>query len=349
MVVWKENCMFEGKTILITGGTGSLGTALTKRLLSTNVSKIRIFSRDEWKQTNMKSKLTDKRLRFLIGDIRDKDRLNRAMEDVDIVFHAAALKHVPVAEYNPFEFVKTNVDGAQNVIDACLDAKVELAVAIGTDKAVSPSTTYGATKLLMERLFLTANFYKGERKTRFICVRYGNVLGSRGSILPIFVENIIANKKIPITDLSMTRFNITMRQAIDLIFRAVKNGKGGEIFVPKLKAFTVKDMKNAVVELVGKKMETEQIPVRVGEKYHEVLISKHEIRNTYESKDDYIVYNFGGEGLDEKRTIPFKKTKLVDEYSSDIAELFTKDELKTIITKERLLEEIIQHYDSGKK
>ena len=198
--------MFEGKTILITGGTGSLGTALTKRLLSTNVSKIRIFSRDEWKQTNMKSKLTDKRLRFLIGDIRDKDRLNRAMEDVDIVFHAAALKHVPVAEYNPFEFVKTNVDGAQNVIDACLDAKVELAVAIGTDKAVSPSTTYGATKLLMERLFLTANFYKGERKTRFICVRYGNVLGSRGSILPIFVENIIANKKIPITDLSMTRF-----------------------------------------------------------------------------------------------------------------------------------------------
>jgi len=147
----------------------------------------------------------------------------------------------------------------------------------------------------------------------------------------------------------MTRFNITMRQAIDLIFRAVKNGKGGEIFVPKLKAFTVKDMKNAVVELVGKKMETEQIPVRVGEKYHEVLISKHEIRNTYESKDDYIVYYFGGEGLDEKRTIPFKKTKLVDEYSSDITELFTKDELKTIITKEKLLEEIIQHYNSGKK
>jgi UDP-N-acetylglucosamine 4,6-dehydratase/UDP-glucose 4-epimerase len=341
--------MFEGKTILITGGTGSLGTALTKRLLSTNVSKIRIFSRDEWKQTNMKSKLPDKRLRFLIGDIRDKDRLNRAMENVDIVFHAAALKHVPVAEYNPFEFVKTNVDGAQNVIDACLDAKVELAVAIGTDKAVSPSTTYGATKLLMERLFLTANFYKGKRKTRFICVRYGNVLGSRGSILPIFVENIIANKKIPITDLSMTRFNITMRQAIDLIFRAVKNGKGGEIFVPKLNAFTVKDMKNAVVELVGKKMETVQIPVRVGEKYHEVLISKHEIRNTYESKEDYIVYNFGGEELDEKRTIPFKKTKLVNEYSSDITKLFTKDELKTIIAEEKLLEEIIQHHNSDKK
>ncbi len=160
--------MFEGKTILITGGTGSLGTALTKRLLDTNVSKIRIFSRDEWKQTNMKAKLADKRLRFLIGDIRDKDRLKRAMENVDIVFHAAALKHVPVAEYNPFEFVKTNVDGAQNVIDACLDAKVELAVAVGTDKAASPSTTYGATKLLMERLFLTANFYKGKRKTRFI-------------------------------------------------------------------------------------------------------------------------------------------------------------------------------------
>jgi len=333
--------VFEGKTILITGGTGSLGMALTKRLLSTNVSKIRIFSRDEWKQMNMKTKFTDKRLRFLIGDIRDKDRLYRAMEDVDIVFHAAALKHVPVAEYNPFEFVKTNVNGAQNIIDACLDGKIELAVAIGTDKAVSPSTTYGATKLLMERLFLTANFYKGKSKTKFTCVRYGNVLGSRGSILPIFVEHIITNKKIPITDLSMTRFNITMKQAIDLIFRAVKNSKGGDVFVPKLKAFTVKDMKNAVIELVGKKIETVQIPVRVGEKYHEVLISKHEIRNTYESEDDYILYNFGGEGLDEKRRIPFKKTKLVNEYSSDITELFTKEELKTIITREKILEQIM--------
>lgn len=332
--------MFEGKKILITGGTGSLGTALTKYLLKTNVDTVRIFSRDELKQVNMKAELSDKRLRFLIGDIRDKDRMYRATEDIDIIFHAAALKQVPVAEYNPFEFVKTNVDGAQNVIDACLNREVESVIAVGTDKAVSPSTTYGASKLLMERLFVSANFYKGNRKTKFICVRYGNVLGSRGSILPVFVNNVVSNKKIPITDPSMTRFNITMNQAINLIFRALRHGKGGEIFVPKLKAFTVRDMKDAVVELFDKKIETAQIPVRVGEKYHEVLISKHEIRNTYETKDDYIVYNFSGEELDKKIKIPFKKTKLKEEYSSDTAELFTKNELKSIMLKEKLLEEI---------
>jgi len=333
--------MFDGKKILITGGTGSLGTALTKYLLKTNAKTIRIFSRDELKQVNMKEELSNKKLRFLIGDIRDKDRIYRAVEDVDIVFHAAALKQVPVAEYNPFEFVKTNVNGAQNLIDACLDKKVESVVAVGTDKAVSPSTTYGASKLLMERLFISANFYKGDRKTKFTCVRYGNVLGSRGSILPIFIDKILSGKKIPITDPSMTRFNITMNQAINLILRAEKYGKGGEIFVPKLKAFTVENMKNAIIELLEKKVGIIKIPVRVGEKYHEVLISKHELRNTYESKEDYVVYNFDGQGVDtiggEKKKIPFKKTKLVNEYSSDIAELFTEEELKKIITKEKLL------------
>jgi len=329
--------VFKGKTILITGGTGSLGNALTKKLLSTDVGKIRIFSRDELKQVNMKSQFQDKRLRFLIGDVRDKERLYRAMENVDIVFHAAALKQVPVAEYNPFEFVKTNVNGTQNVIDSCLDNKVELALAIGTDKAVSPSTTYGASKLLMERLFLSANEYKGNHKTRFLCVRYGNVLGSRGSIIPVFIENITRNKKIPITDPSMTRFNITMNQAIDLIFRATKQGKGGEIFVPKLKAYTVENMKNVIIELMNEKVKVVKIPVRVGEKYHEILINKHEMRNTYESKDDYIVYNFGSEGLNGKIKIPFKKAKLKEEYSSDTAKSFTKNELKSIIVKEKII------------
>lgn len=214
--------MFEGKKILITGGTGSLGTALTKHLLKNKVDTIRIYSRDEWKQTQMKSEINDKRLRFLIGDVRDKPRLERAMEDIDIVFHTAALKHVPVAEYNPFEFVKTNVYGTQNVIEACLDNKIEVALGIGTDKAVSPLNTYGATKLLMERLFISANYYKGPRKTRFVCVRYGNVLGSRGSIVPVFVEKIAKGKKIPITDENMTRFNITMSQALDLVFDCKK-------------------------------------------------------------------------------------------------------------------------------
>ena len=334
--------MFDDKIVLITGGTGSLGTALTKRLLETNVHRIRVYSRDEWKQTSMKSKITDKRLRFFIGDIRDKDRLYRAMENVDMVIHTAALKQVPVAEYNPFEFIKTNVTGTQNVIDACFDNKVELAIGVGTDKAVSPSTTYGASKLLMERLFLAANFYKGHHKTRFVCVRYGNVLGSRGSILPIFVERIVLGQKIPITDPIMTRFNITMNQAIDLILRAAKDGKGGEIFVPKLKAFTVEDMKNAVIELIDKNVKTERIPVRVGEKYHELLINKHEIQNTYESPTDYIVYNFGGKGLDVKRRIPYKKTKLKEEYSSDKTELFTKEELKKLIMRESILKDILQ-------
>ena len=341
MMVKLKHDMFKGKTVLITGGTGSLGRALTQRLLKTDVSRIRIFSRDEWKQTNMHADMPDKRLRFLIGDIRDASRLNRAMENVDMVFHTAALKQVPVAEYNPFEFIKTNINGTQNVIDACLDNNVELSIGVGTDKAVSPSNTYGASKLLMERLFIGANFYKGNHKTRFVCVRYGNVLGSRGSILPIFVENIISKKKVPITDPTMTRFNITINEAVNLVLRAVKYGKGGEIFVPKLKAFTVNDMKNAIIDLVDVKAKTIRIPVRAGEKYHESMISKHELLNTYESDKDYIVYNYGGEGLDAKRKIPYKKTKLQEEYSSDEAKLLSKEELKKIIVKEGLIKEIL--------
>jgi UDP-N-acetylglucosamine 4,6-dehydratase/UDP-glucose 4-epimerase len=235
------------------------------------------------------------------------------------------------------------VNGTQNVIDACLDNNVELAIGVGTDKAVSPSNTYGASKLLMERLFIGANFYKGEHQTKFICVRYGNVLGSRGSILPIFVENIVSKKKIPITDPTMTRFNITINEAVNLVLRAVKNGKGGEIFVPKLKAFTVEEMKNAIIDLVDVKAKTIKIPVRAGEKYHESMISKHELMNTYESEKDYIVYNYGGEGLDEKRKIPYKKTKLNQEYSSDDAPLLTKEDIKKIIIQENLIKEILPH------
>jgi len=330
--------LFSGKKVLITGGTGSLGSSLTKRLLQTDVDTIRIFSRDEWKQTQMRAEIKDKRLRFLIGDIRDKERLCRAIENIDIVFHTAALKHVPVAEYNPFEFIKTNVYGSQNVIDACLDNDVELSVGVGTDKASSPINTYGATKLLMERQFVSANFYKGNRKIKFVCVRYGNVLGSRGSILPKFIEQINLNNEITVTDPKMTRFNITMKDAIDLILRAVQKGHGGEIFVPKLKAFTVEDMKDAIIELVSKKVKVKKIPIRPGEKYHETLISKDEIRNTYETKEDYIINNFE---IDEivvpKKTNPYKKAKLNDDYSSNKVSLLTKDELKQIIVKEKLI------------
>ena len=187
--------MFKGKKVLITGGTGSLGSALTQRLLTENVDTIRIFSRNENKQLEMDSKFHDDRLRFLLGDVRDYNRLTRACEDIDIVFHAAALKHVPIIEYNPFEAIKTNVMGSQNVIDACLEEDVEKAVCIGTDKAVSPLNTYGATKSLMEKLFITAsNYLKNERhKTKFIALRYGNVLGSSGSVIPKFINQIKNN------------------------------------------------------------------------------------------------------------------------------------------------------------
>jgi UDP-N-acetylglucosamine 4,6-dehydratase/5-epimerase len=328
--------MFDGKVVLITGGTGSLGTALTKKILETNVTTIRIFSRDEWKQVQMESKFNDERLRFFIGDVRDKERLSRALENVDIVIHAAALKQMPVAEYNPFEAVKTNIIGTQNLIESCLDNDVETVLAIGTDKAVAPLNTYGATKLLMERLFVSANFYKGKHKTKFLCVRYGNVMGSRGSIIPIFVNQIKEKKKITITDPNMTRFNILMSEALDLIFRALKHGNGGEVFVPKLRAYRVGDIKDAIIEISESENEVEAIPVRPGEKIHESLISFDELSNTFENEEDYII-------IDKQiqnwfmNDMKFIKTKLNKQYSSDSVEIISKNELKELLIKENLV------------
>jgi UDP-N-acetylglucosamine 4,6-dehydratase/UDP-glucose 4-epimerase len=330
--------LFDGKKVLITGGTGSLGKALAKRILETDVDTVRIFSRDEFKQIQMEGEFDDKRLRFLIGDVRDKGRLKRALENVNLVIHTAALKHVHVAEYNPFEVVKTNVYGSQNLIEACLDTDVEQVLAIGTDKAVSPLNTYGATKLLMERLFISANNYKGFHKIKFSCVRYGNVLGSRGSLVPILVHQVLNGKKITITDPNMTRFNITMNQALDLIFRAFENSVGGEIFVPKLKAYRTGDVKDAVLELLNPKSEVQQIPVRPGEKYHESLISKDELRKTFEDKKDYLIID---EQIQKHPNRPknkdIAKTSLKDQYSSDKVELITKDELKKIFVEEKLV------------
>lgn len=328
--------MFDGKKVLITGGTGSLGTALTRRLLTTSVDTIRIFSRDELKQVEMSSKFNEKRLRFLIGDVRDKERLMRALEDIDIVIHAAALKHVPVIEYNPFEAVKTNVNGTQNLIESCLKNNVEKVIAIGTDKAVAPLNTYGTTKLLMERLFVSANYYKGNHKTIFTCVRYGNVLGSRGSIVPLFVKQIRNNQNVTVTDPTMTRFNITMDEALDLILRAIENGKGGEIFIPKLKAYKVGDMKDAIIQLLNKNTETEIIQVRPGEKYHESLISENEIRNSFETDMDYILYEHEYR-QDSLNNIEYEPSKLTDRYSSDKVELLSIDELKNILINENLI------------
>ena len=325
--------MFEGKTILITGGTGSLGKALTKRLLETNVETIRILSRNENKQVQMEEEFANSRLRFFIGDIRDLARLVRAFEDVDIVFHAAALKHVPVIEYNPFEAIKTNVLGSQNVIDACLHENVETAICVGTDKAVSPLNTYGATKLLMEKLFVTASNHTNPKRhrTKFIAIRYGNVLGSSGSVVPTLVKQIESGKNITITDPNMTRFNITMNQALDFIIRSLKKGNGGEVFIPKLKAYSLEVLKDAILEVLKKDVKTEIISVRPGEKYHESLISNEEIRNTFEDDEDYVILQ---EKLLQTTNQKLKKTSLKKEYSSDNVELLDKEQIKNILIKE---------------
>lgn len=332
--------MFDGKKILITGGTGSLGQALTRRLLKTDVATIRIFSRNENKQVTMESEFHDKRLRFLIGDVRDKERLTTALEDVDVVFHAAALKHVPVIEYNPFESIKTNVLGSQNVIDACLHQNVETAVCIGTDKAVSPLNTYGATKLLMEKLFVTANNYLNRQKhrTKFLAVRYGNVVGSSGSVIPKFIEQIQAKKKITITDPKMTRFSITMDQALDLIVDAALDGRESEIYVPKLKSYLITDVKEALFELLGNTGE-EVVGIRSGEKLHEVLINKDEIRCSWNLGNRYMIANPLRDENEIKKSYLNKISKIenMETYSSDNVKKLSKDELKKTITESGLL------------
>jgi|TARA_B100001750_G_scaffold247042_1_gene271409 UDP-N-acetylglucosamine 4,6-dehydratase/UDP-glucose 4-epimerase len=323
--------MFEGKKILITGGTGSLGQALTKRLLEHDVDTIRIFSRNESKQIEMESKFSDKRLRFLLGDIRDFDRLNRALEDIDIVFHAAALKHVPVIEYNPFEAIKTNVIGSQNVISACLEQNVERAICIGTDKAVFPINTYGATKLLMEKLFVTASNYLNKKRyhTKFITLRYGNVIGSSGSVIPKFIEQIKNNKSITITDPKMTRFSITMDEALDFILKASEIGQGSEIFVPKMKAYTITSVKDSLFELLENPGET-ITGIREGEKLDEILISTDEIRFCWELGDMYVIRS----GLNKnyyENAGNLKKIDSMDSYSSSGAIKLSNNELKKII------------------
>jgi UDP-N-acetylglucosamine 4,6-dehydratase len=330
--------MFENKKILITGGTGSLGQALTQRLLTMNVHSVRIFSRNENKQVTMDEKFQNNKIRFIIGDIRDKSRLQHALEGVDIVFHAAALKHVPVIEHNPFEAINTNVIGTQNVISACLEEDVDISVGIGTDKAVSPLNTYGATKLLMEKLFVTANNHMNpdRHKTKFIALRYGNVLGSSGSVIPKFVEQIKNGKKITITDPSMTRFSISMNEALNFILGAASSGKSSEVHIPKLKAYTIDEVKLALMEILGNTGE-EKIPVRQGEKFHEILISKDEMRTTLEGKTEYIVLQKWLSDEEISTLYPnMKRMDLSKTYSSDQVEKMSKEELKEIFINEGL-------------
>jgi UDP-N-acetylglucosamine 4,6-dehydratase len=282
--------MLDGKSILITGGTGSFGKAFTLRLLKDyNPKRLIIYSRDEYKQYVMRESLKDfdAVLRFFIGDVRDSERLYRAFDGVDIVIHAAALKQVPAAEYNPFEAIKTNIHGAQNVIDAAIDRSVSKVVALSTDKAVNPINLYGATKLASDKLFIAANAYVGKRLTSFSVVRYGNVAGSRGSVVPYF-EMIISkgSKELPITDFRMTRFWITMEEAIDLVLIALNTNKGGEIYVSKIPSFRIVDLAKAMDPNVNLK----EIGIREGEKLHEVMITEYDSLTTYEYTDHYIIY-----------------------------------------------------------
>ena len=333
--------MLDGKKILITGGTGSLGQSLTKRLLATNVDTVRILSRNESKQVNMESEFNDKRLRFLIGDVRDFERLKTAFEDIDIVYHTAALKHVPVIEYNPFEAIKTNVQGSQNVIDASLSQDVERVICIGTDKAVSPLNTYGATKLLMEKLFVSANNFLNEtrHRTKFLALRYGNVVGSSGSVIPKFIRMIKEGRKITITDSEMTRFSITMDQALDFILDCTINGNASEIYIPKLKSYSILDVKDALFEIFGK-TDFEEIGIRPGEKLHETLINSEEIRNSWDLVSKFMISNPSKNNDEIIDTYEGKITKINDmiEYSSQLAVRHTKDELIEIISKSGLVD-----------
>ena len=289
---------------------------------------IRIFSRNESKQIEMENEIKDDRLRFFIGDVRDYQRLVKAVEDVDFVFHAAALKHVPKIEYNPFEAIKTNILGSENVINACLTNNVEKAVCVSTDKAVSPLNIYGATKLLMEKLFVTANNYLNKEKyrTKFFAVRYGNVLGSSGSVIPLFIEQIKSKKKISITDASMTRFSITMNEALDFILRATELGAGSEIFVPKLRAYSLLDVKEALFEMLENTGE-EIIGIRPGEKINETLINSEEIRYSWEIDNMYMISN-----PEIMKTYPkAEKIKNMKMYSSDSVDKISKDQLKQLM------------------
>ncbi|WHX26190.1 UDP-N-acetylglucosamine 4,6-dehydratase (inverting) [Virgibacillus halodenitrificans] len=320
--------MLNNKTVLVTGGTGSFGRKFITKALEQGVKKVIVFSRDELKQYEMAQQYTDPRMRFFIGDVRDKERLYRAFDGVDIVIHAAALKHVGACEYNPFEAVKTNINGAQNIIEAAIDRGVHRVIALSTDKAASPINLYGATKLASDKLFVAANSYAGDKETRFAVVRYGNVVGSRGSVVPFF-KNLVASgeKEIPVTDERMTRFWITLDQGVQFVIDNLERMKGGEIFIPKIPSMKVTDLAKAVAP----ECEIKLVGIRPGEKLHEAMITEDDARHTLEYDTHYVIkpefpwwddtYSNGGKALPEGFS-----------YVSDINDHWLSiDELKELV------------------
>ena len=318
---------FKNKSLLLTGGTGSFGTAFVNYLLKNKapLKKLIIFSRDELKQFEMSKIYNENKyscVRYFIGDVRDKERLKMAFRDVDIVVHAAALKQVPTAEYNPIEYIKTNIIGAQNIIEASLDANIQKVIALSTDKASSPINLYGATKLCSDKLFVSANNIKGSRNLMFSVIRYGNVMGSRGSVLHNFIEQK-SNKLFEITDVKMTRFNITIKEAINFVIERLSSMKGGEIFVPKIPSFRIIDLAKAVSE----KCKIRITGIRPGEKLHEEMISTFDSVNTVDLGNYYAI-------LSSRVSNKYYKNFLKKEFSyrSDTNSHFLKiEDLKKII------------------
>lgn len=325
--------MNENSSILITGGTGSFGKAFVKTVLERypNIRRLVIFSRDELKQFEMSQVIPNENhnLRYFIGDMRDRDRLRRACEGIDTVIHAAALKQVPAAEYNPFEFIKTNVLGAQNLVEACLDTGVKNVVALSTDKAAAPINLYGATKLCSDKLITAANNIKGSRDLRFSVVRYGNVMGSRGSVIPFFLQR----KKtgvLPITDPEMTRFNISLQEGVDMVLWALENAKGGEIFVPKIPSYRIID----VAEAIGPECEHPVIGIRPGEKIHEEMITTSDSFSTADLGAYYAILPMSGEHSADSYTQAFGGVRVEPGFSYNSgtnAEFLNVEQLRELI------------------
>ncbi len=325
--------MLNNRSVLITGGTGSLGKQLTRRIFKDypEVKRIVIFSRDEQKQFQMAQEFSGeqgKKLRFFIGDVRDKDRMLRAFEGVDVVIHAAAMKHVHIAEYNPTEAVKTNVDGAQNVIEAALASGVEDVVALSTDKACAPINLYGATKLASDKLFVAANNIRGSRPIKFSVVRYGNVMGSNGSVIPFFI-NKREDGYLPITHTEMTRFNISLDEGVNMVFHAIGHALGGEIFVPKIPSYKITD----VAEAIAPGLEQKVVGMRPGEKLHEEMITPSDSFNTYDLGSYYAIIPTDPIFDMKDFTTKFKANKVADGFSYNSGDNEDWETIESLRTK----------------
>ncbi len=330
----KKTNMFQGKTILITGGTGYLGRSLVTEILKKGPHSVRVFSRDEVKHHHLQELFKhNNKIRHLLGDIRDRERLIRATRQADIVIHAAALKRLDLLEYNVEESIKTNIIGTLNVVDACLHNRVQKAVFISSDKACAPVNTYGACKFVSERIFSESNYSKGDIKTVFTTVRYGNVLESTGSVIPFFTEKIMQGESIPLTDSRMTRFIISPKQAVNLIFDALRYGVGGEVFIPKLPSFKVTDLIEILTERYQANSKIKKIGLRPGEKIHELMINSAEVPRTYDFKNLYVISSCIQAQSGKTRPAYMRQGKLLDEkvmeqYSSRDAVISKKEVIK---------------------